>query len=282
MILTLERPLVWIDVETHDHGYPEDVHICEIGFEVVYPDKSPLIWSTLVKPPMPITPIATFGKDGCEGHGITNEMVADAKPWSYFAKNLADHLVNVDFAGYHVKSFDLRCIKAEMFRAGVEWSYDGAYVVDGLRIWQKAHPRGLADAVREFLKREPTAAHRVAGDVLDARETTEAMLERFSQLPRSVKALHDLCFPPETEKPQNPNWIDSKGKLKWINGEAHICTGKWAKPNPTPIKVMLEDHQPKWGGRAYLEWTLTDSFGDDFKTFIRNALNGHLPTQPKE
>lgn len=282
MILQLERPLVWIDVETHDHGRAEDVHICEIGFEVFYPDKEPLIWSALVKPPVPITDLATNGRDGEGGHGITNEMVADAHPWSYYAQNLASNLVNVDFAGYHVRWFDLPCIKAEMFRCNVEWNFDNAFILDGLRVWQKAKPRSLEDAVLEFLNRPITSAHRVAGDVRDAREATEAMLERFSYLPRSVKALHDLCFPPEVERPKHPDWIDSKGKLKWIKGEAHITVGKWAKPNPTPIRVMIEDHTPRWGGRAYLEWTLTDAFGDDFKTFIRNALNGNLPQQPKE
>lgn len=252
MYLKLVRPLVSLDVETHAKVTPEQAHICEIGFHIEYPDgRPPKVEGGLIRPPVAIAPDAT------EVHHITNEDVAQSPLFKDVAMNLARWFSDCDFAGYNVK-FDLRVIAAEMARAGVKWSYEKAFLVDGLRLWQVKRPRTLSDAVREFLAREPAEAHRALGDAEDALAVALALAERFD-LPTSVAELHELCFA------KDPGFVDQSGKIVWANGQAVINFGKH---KGVALQVM---------SRNYLEWMLGSDFPEDTKTIIRGALNGQAP-----
>lgn len=282
MILTLTRPLVSLDVETHDKCNPENAHVIELGIHIDYPDgKPPKEWNSLIRPPVAVSKGAT------EVHGITNEALSacrlcghlhtdqqsvpygDGKvcdkfhPWPRFkdiAENLAQGLTNVDFCGYNV-DFDLKAIGGEMSRAGVKWSYETAYKLDPLRIWRNKEPKHLTDAVRRFLKREPTSAHRALGDALDAREVGLAQLEMWPDLPRSVVGLHELCFP------KNLDAIDPDSKFVWIGNEP--CIG-FGKHKGTSLRKVP---------RNYLEWMAGSDFSTGTKNVIRDVLAGRFPTR---
>lgn len=259
-MLQLTRPLIWLDVETHDKVPPEHAHICEIGFKIIYPPSAedpnkiiePKRWVSYIKPPVPIS-------EGATGvHNITNEMVAGSPTWEQVGPNIAKGFVDCDFGGYN-PFFDLRVIYASMLRIGVKWDYEGAHVVDGLRIWQVAKPRTLSDAVREFCAREPREAHRALGDAEDAEEATYGMLTRFDHIPRSPKELHDLCFA------KDPSRVDRDGKIVWSGSEAALGFGKHSG---TLLKNVP---------RGYLEWILGGTFAPDTKRIVEDALNGKYP-----
>lgn len=256
-MLNLSRPLIWLDVETHDKGSPDKLHIIELGFKVLYPPqadgsfKDPRRWNGFIKPPVPITAGAT------EVHNITNEMVADAPPWKEVAANVAKGFRDCDFGGYNV-FFDLRVISGEMQRAGVEWDYDEAFVVDGLRIWQVAKPRTLGDAMREFCGKEPTNAHRALEDAEDAESVTYGMLGAFPNMPRTPEELHKLCFP------KNPNNVTPDGKIVWAGDHAALSFGKHAG-------VHLKDIPPN-----YLRWMLGGDFSPHVKRVLDNILSRGL------
>lgn len=260
MTLQLVRPLIWLDVETHDKCNPEDSHIIELGIHICYHDGRPdKTWCKFIKPGVPISPGAT------EVHHIKNEDVVDAMPFSYYAKNLATGMRDCDFGGYNIK-FDLRVIEAEMKRAGVPWSWDGAFLADGLRLWQIGQPRTLSDAVREFLGRGTTDAHRALGDAEDARDVFLAQLERWQdKLPTTMKALHELCFP------QDPNAVDREGKIVWLDsGQACLTFGKHARK---PLRAVPRD---------YLEWVIGQSFPSDTKEILKQCLRGNFPTKQEK
>lgn len=252
---TLIRPLVWLDVETHDKKPPEESYVCELGFEMMRPDGSTKIWESYIKPPVPVA------QSAIDVHGITNEQLADAKPFAHYAKNLAFGFSNCDFGGYNVK-FDLRCIQTEMNRNGVKWSYEEAYLVDPLRMWQVKRPRSLSDAVREHLKREPSNAHRALADAQDAKDVGLAMLSIY-ELPVTPRELHELCFPP------NPDSLDPDDKIVWnAQNDACINFGKY-KDRPLAVIVPLD--------RRYFEWIVSANFSPKVKAIVQDALDGQFP-----
>lgn len=251
-MLHLTRPLIWLDVETHDKVPPEQAYICELGFELIDPIEATKIWSAFIKPPVPIA-------EGATGvHNITNEMVADARPFAEFAKNLAYGFSNCDFGGYNVR-FDLRVIKAEMDRAGVAWDYRGAFLVDPLRLWQVTEPRTLSDAVRHFCKRAPSDAHRALADAQDAREVADGILAKYTHLPLTVPELHRLCFAPAETS------LDPDNRIVWVGPDACLNFGKW---KGKPLRLVSSD---------YLQWILSSEFSSAVKEIVEAALRGTYP-----
>lgn len=282
MLLTLDRPLLVPDVETHAYGRPETLRITELGFLVIYPDdRPPVTWSSLVDPLLPITAEATTT------HGITDAMVQSCKvcgltptvhtdqydhpfsPFPTFAQ-LAPRLVkgfsDCDFCGYNVR-FDLSVLTAEFARVEVPWSTKGARLLDAHRLWSLASPRRLEDAVRDFLRREPTTAHRAAGDAQDAWDVTLAILTRFDQLPRDLQALHDISFPKDAHA------VDADSKFVWTDAGEVLCNfgGK------SGHKGKLLCDMPT----GYLEWMLKpqNNFSDEVKLLVVDALRGVYPVR---
>jgi len=247
-MIKLERPLVSIDVETHSLVEPR---IVEIGLRVDYPDgREPKEWCQLINPGVPI-------EAGAMGvHGIKDEDVADKPQFSHWAKNLAVGLSNCDFCGQNVR-FDLGVITAEMKRAGVAWSYEGAKILDTGRLKQIVQPRRLADLVREYLGREPSDAHRALGDAKDALEVAMAMIEKYPEiLPADIGKLHDLCFP------RAENWVDSTGKIILVDGKPALGFGKHKGRLLSAID------------KGYLEWICKNDFPSDTKQIIQEAIGG--------
>jgi len=252
-LLPLTRPLIALDVETFSKLPPEENHICEIGFRMIYPDgREPKRWVSFVKPPLEIHEEATAV------HHITNEMVKDAPSWKEVGPNIAKGFTDCDYAGYNVR-FDLRVIAGEMARIGVPWSYSNAFLLDGLRLWQVSASRTLTDALREFCGREPTGAHRALEDAEDALDVIIGQLKRFDKLPRDLKQLHDLCF-------KDNGKVDPDGKFIWKGKDVAITFGKHSGKRLQDIP------------RAYLEWMCGQSFSNEVKTLLGTFLeSGKLP-----
>jgi DNA polymerase-3 subunit epsilon len=222
---------------------------------MIYPDEDgrpDKVYQSLLNPGAPIT------SEAMKKHGITDEMVQGKPFFSQIAESLSRGFADADFCGYNVK-FDLKVLTGEMKRAGIPWDYEGRLILDPLRLWQVSDPRTLSDAVRRFLNREPTEAHRAMGDVEDAHDVFLAMLEQFPDLPRDVKKLHDLAFPIE------PGSVDSEGKFQW-RGESCVIT--FGKHNGTPIQRVPS---------GYLQYIIDNDFPTSTKEVARQALLGNFP-----
>lgn len=229
-----------------------------MGFHIEYHDERPSRqWAHYFKPDLLITPAAT------EVHGITNEMVAGAPRFDQLAGNIASGFKNCDYCGYNV-SFDLRCITANMRRAGVRWSRGTARLVDALAIWRKAAPRTLSDAMQVFLQRSATHAHRAFEDAKDAFDISQAQLAKWPDLPRTPAELHLLCFGDDS------HFVDPDGKFIWSDNQVVCNFGKHGKTK-MPLKYMP---------RKYLDWMLTGGdFSIEVQDLVTAALKGIYPTK---
>lgn len=268
-VLNLTRPLVGLDEETTGVN-PKTSGIVELGLEIFIPGKPVKEYRTLINPLLPIPREATAI------HGITNEMVRDAPTFVQLAANLFSGMSGCDFIGYNVR-FDLRQLVEEFKRAGMEWSYEGARVIDGFRMWQLAEGRTLTDAVNHWLGskhersndaeldlemsalEESGKAHGALFDVKSSTRVVAAQLDQCPHLPRDLDALHEL---------QWPGWYDADGKLRWIKGELCFTFGEH---RDKPIRLA-----PK----GYLNWVAGKDFSDKVKQTCRNAMRGIYPTPP--
>lgn len=254
-LIKLERPLVGLDLETTGTSTKID-RIVQIGVVKVEVDGQLKEWSTLIKPGVPIQPGAI------EAHHITEEMVANAEPFSKYARGLAAGFSGCDFFGFNV-TFDLEILAEEFGRVGIQFSH--GLIVDSMRIYHKQQPRNLTAAVKHYLGEDLVDAHDALADIKATFRVLVEQLKQHEDLPRSVQGLNDMFFKVD------PDSLDRKGRLVWRNGEVIVNFGKHAGK---PFKALP---------RPYLEWMASPAFtgGDDIKIVVRNALAGIFPQQEK-
>jgi DNA polymerase-3 subunit epsilon len=213
----------------------------------------------------------TFDVHGPNGKGEPHEF----KPWPTF-KQLAPNLVKgfsgCDFAGKNVR-FDLRITAAEMQRAGVEWRYDGARIIDGDRLESLLNPRSLSHLYRKYAGKVLDGAHGALADVRASTTVIEGQLHApvefpelsdYSHLPKDLDELHQL---------QWPDWIDCDGFFRFVDGVA--CVGRWGKHAGKPM--THPDLSALYKGTSYWDFILGGDFPADVKHLAAEAKMGRFP-----
>ena len=254
----LNRPLVWLDLETTGLD-PRRDRIVEISIIREEPDGSVEERTRRINPQMPIAAGATAI------HGITNDDVKDEPPFDRVAKDLAGILEGADLGGFGVTRFDLPLLSAEFRRAGVSFSLAGRSVIDAKTIYHQKEPRDLSAASRYYLGNDLQSAHSAAADVKAARDVFYQQLERYPDLAGDVDSL--------SEQLRDASWVDTEGKLSWHGGEAAINFGK----HRGRTLRELASNQPD-----YLEWMVGSDFSTEVIEIIRNALKGSFPKPPSQ
>ncbi len=210
--IPLTRTLTAFDLETTGKD-PREARIVSFGLTQIKPNGEKIHRHTLVNPGVLIPAEST------EKHGIVDADVVDAPRFETLAPQLFKVFTNCDLLGFNIKRYDNEVLRNEFKRCGLDWDPD-VYVIDGFRLWQILEPRTLSDAVRYWLKREPTDAHSANGDATDALEVVIAQLLSTDKLPVDLKGLHELQWP------KDPNQADDKGALVFINGVTCFNFGK--------------------------------------------------------
>lgn len=274
-ILQLERPLAVLDLETTGLN-PDADRIVQIAITIHYPHRDSIAWSSLINPEVPIM--------NTGNHGITDVMIGSCykckrEPATHptvdcsefipvpkfkdIAPALAPKLTNVDIMGYNVKEFDVKFVRAEMKRAGVEWTWDG-FVIDPLHIYRMRKGHTLENCYKEYVDKNGfVGAHNAAVDVAATEAALIGQLNRYEDLPRTVKELSGFCFP----HPENA--LDSTGKFVWAGSDAAFNFGKWRGR-------LLKDPEV----RSYLHWIANKGdFSDEVKSIAQDALDGQFPVK---
>lgn len=254
-MLNLTRPLVWVDVESTGTDPAQD-RIVQLGIVKWHLSGDRKSWTTLVNPGVPIP------KEATDTHGITDEMVKDAPRFADIAEGLAVGFRGCDFGGYNIRRFDIPILNAEFSRCRIAIDLMSAHAVDAYVLDMKMRPRDLSAYVREYLGRELEGAHDAGADITGTAEAFEAFMQRFSELPRTPKELHDLAFgDSETSL--------AGGKFTFRNGKCVMTFGKHKN-------VPLDKVDPN-----YLRWVLKSDFPPEVKNICDAALRGVYP-EPKK
>lgn len=247
-LLHLDKPLFVLDLETTSLDVKE-ARIIEIAFQRWESIGLTKEWSSRINPGIQIPASSS------KVHGIFDADVADKPTFKQLAVNLAKGLSDCSFANQNIR-FDLRILSAEFARAGVEWSYTCAKIIDSFVLERLAVPRSLSHLHEKYTGAKHDGAHGALSDVRAAATVIAKQLEAHDALPRDLAKLHELSWPGE---------IDEGGKFRIIDNVAVCQFGKW---RGKPMRDIPID---------YYDWLLKSDFPADVKRLAADAKLGKFP-----
>ncbi len=198
MLLQLERPVVFFDLETTGLDIASD-RIVEVGLVKLHPDGQRESLVERVDPGIDIPESST------KVHGIHNDEVRGlfGKPrLPKVAPRLLEFIGDFDLGGFNCIDYDLPLWVAECERHQLPFDPRGRRVIDVKLIFNEKEtswdrflmgPRNLTAAVRHYCGRELTGAHSAEADTSATIDVLLAQLERYPDLPREVAGLHERC-----------------------------------------------------------------------------------------
>lgn len=251
MLLQLERPLVFFDIEATGIDVMKD-RIVEIALVSVMPDGSQTVHEWRVNPEIPIP------KEATAVHHITDADVATAPTFRQLASTIAPLLKNVDLAGYNARRFDVPMLEAEFDRAGMRPApFDGANIVDAQEIFYQREPRTLAGALRFYCAEELVGAHGAREDTIATLKVLEGQLAKYGDLPRTVDALCRLVQPKE-------RFIDPTRRL--VMNESGDVLINFGHHKGSKLSDMAKNNP------GYLEWILSGDWHPKVHDAVKAAL----------
>jgi DNA polymerase-3 subunit epsilon len=186
--LALERPLVFIDLETTGVS-PVTDRIVEVAMIKVHPDGRRETMTRRVNPGVPIPP------ESSRLHGIADADVAGAPVFAQIAGEVLAFIGGADLAGFNIHRFDLPVLQRQLADAGRPLAMEGRAVVDAQVIYHRRVPRDLAAAYRLYCGKELTGAHGAAADNEACVEVLDAQLAAYPDLPRTPQGLAERFAP---------------------------------------------------------------------------------------
>jgi DNA polymerase-3 subunit epsilon len=247
--LTLSRPLAVIDLETTGIS-PQNDRVVELSVLKILPSGKTKHLTRRVNPGIPIPAEATAI------HGITDADVANEPGFGAIAASLLALLDGCDLCGYNFERFDLRFLHHEFKRASMSLRLEGRAILDPLQIFHARERRDLAAAVRFYLGREHDDAHSAAADARATAQVLDAMLARYSDLPRGVADLHAHL--------KDPRSVDAEGRFTRVEGQVRFAFGKYRGAALDAIARQAPE---------YLRWMLDADFPEETKELVRKALD---------
>lgn len=256
--LYLQRPIVFVDVQTTgpDRRTARIVRLTTLRIE---PDGSEESRSHLINPMSPITPGAT------DFHGITDEDVAECRPFVAYAKGLMDYLTDCDLAGFGIRRFHLKVLKQEFQLAGIDFDLKNRVVLDTMEIYHRLEPRDLDYAYRRFVGGEFDRTTGPDATVNAARAILRGQLTQYPDLPSDPDILERWATSEETE-----NYIDDEGRFTLSDeGDPIVNFGKYRGYTLYDLSETDSD---------YLRWVAgNESFTDQQRQIAADAAEGIMP-----
>lgn len=252
MLLQLERPLVFFDIEATGVDVMKD-RIVELALVRLLPDGTQTVHEWRVNPEMPIP------KEASAVHHISDADVATAPTFKQLVSSLIPLLTNVDLAGYNARRFDVPMLEAEFDRVGIRPApFADAQIVDAQEIFYQREPRTLAGALRFYCQEELQGAHGARQDTLATVKVLQGQLDKYADLPRTVGALVKVVQPKE-------RFVDPTRRLVMNeNGEVLINFGHH---RGSKLSDMARNN------RGYLEWILSGDWHPKVHDAVKAALN---------
>lgn len=178
MLLNLEKPIVFFDLETTGVNVGTD-HIVEICLLKVNPDQTT---EQLVHR---VRPVDSNGKTihipefTTAIHGISDADVADKPSFTQLAPEIASFIGDADLAGYNSNKFDVPLLVEEFLRAGLKFDLKSRRLIDVQNIFHKMEQRTLKAAYRFYCGKNLDHAHSADADTMATYEVLMAQLDRY-------------------------------------------------------------------------------------------------------
>lgn len=234
MRLNLTCPLIVFDLETTGLDLVKD-RVIQISYIKVWPDGREERGDHMVNPGKSISP------EVVELTGITNEMVADKPTFKDIVPTLAETFAGCDFAGFNSNHFDVPMLAEEFLRAGINFDFSKARLIDAQTIFHKMEQRNLAAAYKFYCGRkmeDDFQAHRADQDTEATYRVLMAELDRYApgvqEEPERVVE-NDMDKLAEMSR-MNKN-VDFAGRIIWSEAKdlkGHTITDAQGQP------VMVE------------------------------------------
>ena len=172
----MSKPLVVFDLETTGLDLVRD-RIIQISYIKVMPSGEEQRESLFVNPGRPIPSLVT------ELTGISDSDVADAPVFKDVAATLAAKFKGCDFAGYNSNHFDIPMLAEEFLRAGIDFDFSNARLIDAQTIFHKMERRNLAAAYKFYTghkMEDDFEAHRADQDTEATYRVLQGELDMYS------------------------------------------------------------------------------------------------------
>lgn len=184
MRLTLQRPIVFFDIETTGLNIMKD-RIIELSYIKVFPDGQEQKECLRINPGMPIPPESTAV------HHITDDDVRQCPSFEQLAHRLAEVFTGCDVAGFNSNHFDVPVLDEEFTRAGIQFNWNDCKFIDIQTIFHKKEKRDLAAAYLFYCGAEMQNHHSSMADVETTYDVFKAQLERYDDIGSTVPKLSE-------------------------------------------------------------------------------------------
>ena len=257
MKLNLQKPLVIFDLETTGLDLVKD-RIIQLSYIKVYPNGKEERGDELINPEMQIPELIT------QLTGISNDDVKDKPSFKQLAKKIEDVFQGSDIAGFNSNHFDVPLLAEEFLRAGINFDFSKACLIDVCTIFKKMERRNLASAYKFYCGRrmeDDFEAHRADQDTEATYRVLMGELDRYTEerqrelgedpegrvLPNDMQALAEFSK-------TNDN-VDFAGRIVWaeVNG-VRTEVFNFGKHKGLPVAQVLRMDP------GYYSWILAGDF----------------------
>ena len=257
MKLNLQKPLVIFDLETTGLDLVKD-RIIQLSYIKVYPNGKEERGDELINPEMSIPELIT------QLTGISNDDVKDKPSFKQLAKKIENVFQGSDIAGFNSNHFDVPLLAEEFLRAGINFDFSKACLIDACTIFKKMERRNLASAYKFYCGRrmeDDFEAHRADQDTEATYRVLMGELDRYTEerqrelgedpdgrvLPNDMQALAEFSK-------TNDN-VDFAGRIVWaeVNG-VRTEVFNFGKHKGLPVAQVLRMDP------GYYSWILAGDF----------------------
>ena len=232
MELNLTKPIIFFDLETTGVNFQDD-RIVEVSYIKVYPNGTEESKTIRVNPGRHIPAEATAV------HHITDEDVANERPFKDIARELAKTFKGCDIGGFSSNKFDLPLLQEEFIRAGVEdFDPSRCRLIDVQTIFHKMEQRTLVAAYKFYCGKDLTAAHSADADTRATYEVLKAQLDRYPELQNDITFLSEFS----TQR----KGVDLAGRIVYDDKGREVFNFGKHKGKPVDVVFATDPNYCAW------------------------------------
>ncbi len=246
--MKLTKPLVFLDLETTGK-FPAIDRIVEISTIKLNTDGTEIVKTARINPTIPIR------KGAFEVHGISDQDVANEPTFPQYAKSFFEFIQGCDLAGYNLLRFDLRILKREFERCGLELEIANINLIDPMVIFHNQEPRDLNAAYEKYCGKPLEKAHKAEEDAQAAKDILLNQIKYHPEIGETMEELHSYC------NPVDPDTIDLKGFM--VNSQLGPQFTRGKHEEKFLFEVVNSDP-------SYLEWLIEQK---DTDPKVTEAIN---------